>query len=119
MIEKDNIISEKQIEDIIYNTVRVDTYSTKLPVDIFCIDTDIQSFIDCPIMLLFRNSYDCDSFDFMPISVCDKPKLLTNKALNITEYDYEKIICWIFKHKEIITLVFKEKLDNSILFKLL
>ena len=80
MIYRNPLISEDFISnDIIWNIIRIDTKSFNLPVDVFLDESNIAASNNLPEFILFRNSYDNNSRDYMPMTINDNIILLSDK----------------------------------------
>lgn len=53
-----------------------------------------------PRYILFRNGYDRENPDALPITVEDNPTLLSKKPLRITDDDFKALRTWIASHQE-------------------
>lgn len=119
MIISKNIIDDLAIEDIICDFIRIDTSLSKLPVDVFCDEFNIKENTYFPNIIFFRNSYNKDSDDYMPVLVSETPILLSRKPLNIFQKDCNLIFDWIVKYRDIIVALSEEKIDNTTFFQYL
>ena len=111
MIYTNPLISEDFISDnIIWNVIRIDTRSFNLPVDVFLDESNIAASNNLPEFILFRNSYDNNSRDYMPMNISDNIILLSDKKLNINIQDLYKIHEWMTKYRNFISEISKCKL---------
>ena len=108
MIYRNPLISEDFISnDIIWNIIRIDTKSFNLPVDVFLDESNIAASNNLPEFILFRNSYDSNSRDYMPMTINDNIILLSDKKLNIYKQDLHKIHEWMTKYRNHISAISK------------
>ena len=106
------IITDKEILILREGFIRMSPKQTNIPIDIFVNEDNISKYTSFPIIVLFRNSYEADSNDLMPLSVSDNPIMLSNKKLNISNEDYCKIVEWVIKHKDLLIALSEERLTG-------
>lgn len=108
MIYRNPLISEDFISnDIMWNIIRIDTKSFNLSVDVFLDESNIAASNNLPEFILFRNSYDSNSRNYMPMTISDNIVLLSDKKLNIYRRDLYKIHEWMTKYRNFISAISK------------
>lgn len=111
-------LNENQLYNLRYSQWCINGERYGFPVDLFvCLSKFAPE--GYPRFLLFRNGYDKDNFDTIPITIGDNPVLLSQKEIKISESDYLKIRDWIVLHQLEITILmdghisFLEFLENT------
>lgn len=73
---------------------------TGLPVDIQVDNNMTFSFMEHPVWIYFRNSYDNNSNEWIPLVVSKQPYLpYPNKRIKITNEDFEEIIDFVYEFR--------------------
>ena len=73
---------------------RLDKHKFGLPVDVFIDCTNVADLYQHPILIYFRNSYNENSWNKLPLTVEETPRLYTEADVNISKDDLQKIIVW-------------------------
>ena len=78
---------------------RLDRHRFGLPVDVFIDCTNFADLYQHPILIYFRNSYNENSWNKLPLTVEETPRLYTDADVNITKDDLRKIIVWVAQNR--------------------
>lgn len=106
---KDYIFEEDELMEYVFLPKAL----TSLSVD--CFADDGGSYRDRKHILwfLFRNSYDGNTNEVIPVIVSKNPKIWRQKGIAITEGDLEKIYSFIRINKNLIVQLAKGEIENS------
>lgn len=112
MIQRNNIINDEDINNLIYNTLPafLFTKDTKLPVDIIIFENNFLKY-HLPLFLLFRNSYNKNIEDYIPVLISNEPVILSSKRIKILKKDFYKIYFWIIRYNKLIKQLSKQNIS--------
>jgi hypothetical protein len=93
-------------------------YDTKLSVDIFVDDGHSYIAHDHQLWLYFKNNYDNNSHDILPLTISGNPKIpVKDYKLNISEPDLNKIVKFITLNLDLIYDLGNDRIRNYNFYK--
>ena len=97
---------------------RLDRHRFGLPVDVFIDCTNFADLYHHPILIYFRNSYNENSWNKLPLTVEETPRLYTDAAVNIYKGDLRKIIVWVARNREYLIRIAREEMNSMDFWKM-
>ena len=97
---------------------RLDRHKFGLPVDVFIDCTNFADLYHHPILIYFRNSYNENSWNKLPLTVEETPRLYTDADVNISKDDLRKIIVWVGQNREYLIRSAREEMQSIDFWKM-
>lgn len=113
MIKEKSLFYYKKYEIKEANFMPISTKHTGLPIDIMVDNDATYEYMEHPVWIYFRNGYEVDCNDWIPITVSKNPYLpYKNKRIEISKQDFDEVVEFVYEYRIVLKALANVKIST-------